>query len=160
MQNAVQTSGPNAPRIRIVDPVDNGVVYGSKLTVAVQTENFEINTNAQHWHLWVNGQLQTMVYGPGVSVDLAPGVYQVCVILGNSNHQDVGIPDGITVTLQSPQQGTPTSTPAVAPSVTAAAVAAEQSDNAVRIGLLVVGGLLAAVLGWQLGARLPKSKRS
>src|SRR4051794_37910135 len=43
-------SGANAPSLRIVQPTTD-VVYGSAVSIQIQTKNFDVNADGQHWHL-------------------------------------------------------------------------------------------------------------
>ncbi len=150
-------SGPNAPTIRIVTPADGSTLYGSSFTVSVDIQNFDLmTTDGRHWHMWVNGQLQGMVYQPDVILDLAPGVNHICASLGDGNHADLGEPSEVTVTVYKAAAGTPT-TPPSAPAGTGRAVA--EGIAPVQIALIVGIGLLAAVGGWWMGSRLPKSRK-
>ncbi|MBI1279545.1 MAG: hypothetical protein GC179_15570 [Anaerolineaceae bacterium] len=149
-------SGENAPSVRIVEPTSD-VVYGSAVTIQIQTNNFDVNANGQHWHLWVNGTLTGMVYQPNAVIDLAPGDYTICASLGNSTHADIGMPDGIRLRVEAAQVGTPTATLAVDRS--AAQVQPEGQISSSQIVLLIGGGLLAAVGGWWIGNRMPKGKK-
>jgi hypothetical protein len=149
-------TGPTAPTVRIVQPTTD-VVYGSTVTIQIQTNNYDVNANGQHWHLWVNGTLTGMVYQPTAIIDLAPGDYTVCASLGNSQHADIGMPDGIHITVKPAQAGIPTPTLAVDRS--AAQVQPEGQISSSQIILLVGGGLLAAVGGWWFGNRIPKAKK-
>jgi hypothetical protein len=147
----------DAPSIQIVEPADSGVVYGSQLAVTVQTDNFEINSDGNHWHIWVDGQLQMMLYGPTAVINVAPGTHEVCAIMSDANHVDLGSPAGIRLTVAQPASGTPTTTPAIAPEV--AATYSQSDGSGISPLLLVAFGLLAAVGGWWLGTRLPKGRR-
>jgi len=150
-------TGANAPSVRIVQPTSD-VVYGSTVTIQIQTNNYEVNSaDGKHWHLWVNGTLNGMVYQPTAIIDLTPGTYTICASLGNSQHADIGMPDGIRLTVKAAQVGTPTATLAVDRSV--AQVQPEGQLGAGQIALLVGGGLLAAVGGWWFGNRMPKGKK-
>jgi len=149
-------TGANAPSVRIVQPTTD-VIYGGTVTIQIQTKNFDVNADGQHWHLWVNGTLTGMVYQPTAIIDLAPGTYTLCASLGNSTHADIGMPDGIRVKVEAAQAGTPTATLAVDRS--AAQVQPEGQISNSQIILLVGGGLLAAVGGWWIGNRMPKGKK-
>ncbi len=149
-------TGPNAPSVRIVQPTTD-VVYGSAVTIQIQTKNYDVNADGQHWHLWVNGTLTGMVYQPNAVIDLTPGTYTICASLGNSQHADIGMPDGIRLKVESAQAGTPTATLAV--DRAAAQVQPEGQIGGGQIALLVGGGLLAAVGGWWIGNRMPKGKK-
>jgi hypothetical protein len=150
-------TGPDAPSIRIVEPSDMGVVYGGQLGVTVETQNFDFSATGQHWHIWVNGQLMQMVYGPTAILDVAPGTHEICAIMGTAEHGDVGAPAAIRVTVVQPAPGTPTTTPPVAPEV-AATYAQEEPGDGFSPVLLVGLGLLAAVGGWWMGTRMGKRR--
>jgi len=127
------------------------------VTIQIQTNNFDVTTDGQHWHLWVNGTLTGMVYQPTAIIDLAPGEYTLCASLGNSQHADIGMPDGIRLMVKPSQAGIPTATLAVDRS--AAQVQPEGQIGVGQIALLVGGGLLAAIGGWWFGNRMPKRKK-
>ena len=150
-------SGLNAPTIRIVTPTDGDTLYGSSFTISVDIQNFDImTTDGRHWHLWVNGQLAGMVYQKDVTLDLAPGINQICASLGDGNHADLGEPAGVTVTVYQAAAGTPT-TPPSAPAGTGGVIS--ENISPVQIALIVGIGLVAAVGGWWMGSRLPKQKK-
>lgn len=149
--------GSDAPVVRLVQPVSE-VVYGSAVTIAIETDNFDVNAEGRHWHLWVNGQLQGMVYQPTAIIDLAPGTYTICASLGNTDHADIGKPAGMRITVESAQVGVPTPTLAVAREQ--AQVQPEASGPSTgQILLLIGGGLLAAIGGWWFGARMTGQKK-
>jgi hypothetical protein len=152
-------TGPDAPSIRIVQPAPDDTVYGDQLSVTVTTRNFELEPEKRHWHLWVNGQLQQMVYGPTAIINLAPGTHEICALMGDANHFDLGTPDGIMVTIAAAASGTPTATLAVAPEVAATYSAPESQPSALMLIGIAVVGLIAAGAGWYIGARLPKRRR-
>jgi len=150
-------SGPNAPSIRITSPTDGSDFYGSSVTISVDIQNFDMNTtDGRHWHLWVNGQLQGMVYQKDVTIDLTPGTYQLCATLGDANHADVGEPSGVNFTVHEAAAGTPT-TPASFPSGTGNLIP-ETGITPGQIALVIILGLAAAVGGWWFGSRLPKRR--
>jgi hypothetical protein len=148
-------TGPDALALRIIQPTTD-VVYGRTVTITIQSSNFDIPAEGRHWHLWINGQLQGMVYQPTAVIDLEPGTYQICASLGNTDHADLGMPDGISLRVETALAGTPTATLAVAREQ--AQVQPEPGIGLGQILVLVAGGLLAAVGGWWLGSRLPKRK--
>ncbi|MBL8155742.1 MAG: hypothetical protein JNM70_16280 [Anaerolineae bacterium] len=150
-------TGPDAPALRIIQPTTE-VVYGRTVTITIQSSHFDIPAEGRHWHLWVNGQLQGMVYQPAAVIDLEPGTYQICASLGNTDHADLGMPDGISLRVEAALAGTPTATLGVAREQ--AQVQPEPGIGLGQILVLVAGGLLAAVGGWWLGSRLPKQRKS
>lgn len=148
--------GSDAPTVRIVQPTVD-TAYGSAVTIAIQTDNFDLNVEGRHWHLWVNGQLQGMVYQPTAIIDLAPGNYTICASLGNTDHADIGMPAGKRITVEQAQVGTPTPTLSIAREQ--AQVQPETTGPSTgQILLLIAGGLLAAVGGWWIGARMTRRK--
>jgi hypothetical protein len=150
-----QFSGADAPTIQFDRPANGSQFYGTSLGIEVDVNNFEIDsTSGQHWHLWVNGQLQGMVYQPSVTVDLEPGTYHLCASLGNTDHADMGEPASTTITILAAAAGTPTSQPALtsAPGT----LIAEPDVTPGQLVLILAAGLIAALGGWWLGSRLPK----
>lgn len=148
-------TGPDAPGLRIIQPTTE-VVYGRTVTITIQASNFDIPAEGRHWHLWINGQLQGMVYQPTAVIDLEPGTYRLCASLGNTDHADLGMPDGISLRVEAALAGTPTATLAVAREQ--AQVQPEPGIGLGQILVLAAGGLLAAAGGWWLGSRLGKRK--
>ncbi|MEZ4668256.1 MAG: hypothetical protein R3E39_10105 [Anaerolineae bacterium] len=151
-----QFSGADAPSVRIVQPAEK-TIYGSAVTIAIVTNNFDINAEGRHWHLWVDGQLNGMVYQTTAIIDLTPGVHTLCASLGNEQHADIGTPDGVVISVEAAQAGTPTATLVV--DRDAAQVQPEGTVTVPQILVLVGGGLLAAVGGWWFGNRLPKQRK-
>lgn len=149
-------TGDDAPSVQIVQPAE-AVVYGSAVTITIETQNFDVTSDARHWHLWVNGQLQGMVYQPTAIIDLEPGTYQICASLGNADHADLGMPAGITLRVERAAAGTPTPTLPVAREQ--AVVQPEPGLGPGQIALVIGLGLLAAVGGWWMGSRLPKKRK-
>ncbi len=147
-------TGPDAPSIKLVAPTDP-VVYGSTVTFQVQTTNFDINANGDHWHLWMNGQLTGMVYQPTAIIDMNPGTYEVCATLGDANHVDIGTPAVMFLTVKPAVAGVATATLPVARS--AAQVQPDTGVGPAQIAVIVVGGLAAAIGGWWFGKRMPKN---
>lgn len=154
-ERPIQT-GASAPEIRIAQP-SGGALYGTAVTIAIETTHFDINQEGHHWHLWINGQLQGMVYQPTAIIDLAPGTYLICASMGNTDHADIGMPAGVEVKVMAAAAGTPTATLPVARE--AAQVQPEGNLSAGQVILLVGGGLAAAVGGWWMGSRMGKKKK-
>jgi hypothetical protein len=150
-------TGPDAPTIRLTAPLAGEVLTAGQIAFSVETTDFTLNDEARHWHLWINGQVQGMVYQPDGVIRLAPGEYTICASLGNTDHADIGMPDGLRISVVAPQAGVPTPTLPVA--AEAAPVVPEQPQPT-QIILLIGLALVAAVGGWWVGSRLGKQKRT
>lgn len=147
-------TGTDAPSIRITAPHDGEVIPSGEVLVTVETQNFAIETAAAHWHLWVNGRLVGMLYQSSGVIDLEPGTYTLCASMGTTEHMDIGMPDGITITVEQPAVGTVV--PTLSISREDAPVVPEPESSPLQLVLIVGLGLAAALGGWWLGARLPK----
>jgi hypothetical protein len=142
--------GGGAPAIHIVQPANDQTIYGENVEVGVATENFDFN-NGGHWHIWVDGQLAGMLYEGAALVHLTPGIHQICAILGDANHTNLGVPDGVTVTVAEAAAGTPTQV------LTSPSAAAPQPEGrSTNIALVIGAAVLAIAAGWWAGKRLPK----
>lgn len=147
--------GPDAPSIRLTAPLADETLPAGQIAFNVETTNFNLNDEARHWHLWINGQVQGMVYQPTGIIRLMPGSYTICASLGNTDHADIGMPDGVRIMVEAAQAGVPTPTLPVAPE--AAPVVPEQ-PQATQIMMLVGAALAAAIGGWWIGSRLGKKR--
>lgn len=141
------------PEIFFDNPLDQQVIRGDQVVVTVNVENIMLD-GANHWHLWVDGQLRGMVYQPTVIIALEPGTHQLCAALSDTLHGPVGRAVGVTVQVEALPPGAPTATPFVSSDV--GTLIQEPALGPVQIILLVGGGLLAALAGWWVGARLSK----
>lgn len=147
-------STDDSAAIYVVEPTTT-TVYGDTLYVSVDTHNFDISAeNGDHWHLWLNGQLNTMVYEDSVAVRVAPGTYTLCAILGDPEHFDLGQPDGLVITVVDPAAGTPATQP-----LATQYAAPIREDNTGLLVAIVVAGVAAAGLGWWAGRLLPRLRK-
>ena len=75
--------------------------------VAVETQNFELSPDGNHWHLRVNGESVGMYANPQVTFDTrlyeSSGEYEIMVSLNNAQHCDYGIQAMTTVMLDDGQ---------------------------------------------------------
>ncbi len=75
--------------------------------VAVETQNFELSPDGNHWHLQVNGEPVGMYANPQLTFDTrlyeSSGEYEIMVSLNNAQHCDYGIQAMTTVTLDGGQ---------------------------------------------------------
>lgn len=145
-----QTGGPVA---RILSPVDGATIYGDSMTVVIEENPDFPFVDGNHWHLWANGTLQGMIYEQAARVELPPGTYHLCAVLGSEQHQDQGQPASITVELVGAAEGTPVSTPFVA------GAAAPEPETGLNPVLLVGLALGAGIAGWAMGRVLGKRQR-
>jgi hypothetical protein len=136
--------------VEIVIPRENQDIYGSTVNVRVVPSNFSLDAGG-HWHLWVDNDLAGMIYGDRAVIELEPGTYRLCAFVGDEEHIDLGIPDGIMVTVREALRGTPTAAPDVG------AVAPTPRESANPLVIIVLGGL-AALGGVVVGSRLGKRK--
>lgn len=152
---AAEAEANTAAAIYVVEPGDT-VIYGDTLYVTVDTNNFAIRPDTgDHWHLWLNGQLNTMVYDEQVAVKVEPGTYELCAILGDREHFDLGQPDGMRITVIAAGPGTPVTQP-----ISSGYAAPIREDSSGILVAIVVAGAAAAALGWWAGRMLPKLRKS
>lgn len=87
--------------IRIVTPTDSETVAGM-VTVEVETENFDLNAEGNHWHLYLNDSLEELVREGNTFMlhDLAPGEYTLMVTMSNPAHEELEDGDMITFTVE------------------------------------------------------------
>jgi hypothetical protein len=79
--------------IRIVSPQDGAVIEpGQEVKVEIETENFELGANGNHWHILVDGQSPRMIMGAMTETilrDLEPGRHEISAHLSNGNHEEL-----------------------------------------------------------------------
>ncbi|MCB9451212.1 MAG: hypothetical protein H6672_07215 [Anaerolineaceae bacterium] len=143
------------PMVNIVAPTSGEVIQGDQVAVTVETENFVLSSE-NHWHVWVDGQLQGMIYQPAAVLNLEPGTHQICVALSNAAHGTVSKATGIEIVVEPAAPGAPTPT---VPAVVGEIINEPLVDMG-QIVLLVVGGVLAGIGGWWVGQRLGKRQPS
>lgn len=150
-------TAPSPAVMQILEPASDVTIFGNELTMRVTLPRDD--PKIDHWHLWANGELQVMVYGEATTIELAPGTYEMCAILGHTDHADVGLPDVMTVTMIAAAEGTPTTSPSeLALQSAANSTTVIEGDTTGQMILILVAAVLAAVGGWALGRRLPKTK--
>lgn len=89
--------------IRIVSP-ENGAAFsaGEDIVIEVEIENFELNVDGSHWHVYVDGVSYGMVVGDTtrqVLRNLEPGEYMVTAHLANGDHEELEEPGMIMITI-------------------------------------------------------------
>ncbi len=79
-------------RIRIVSPPNGGIVPVGEVEVKVATENFTLG-DEHHWHLYVDGELRSMVANGATSWTTkitTSGPHEIRVALSDDEHDDLG----------------------------------------------------------------------
>ena len=65
------------------------------IDVVVETRNIDLDPEGDHWHLFVNGELNGMYVEPKVTFDTrnygTPGQYQIMATLNDFDHCDYGV---------------------------------------------------------------------
>ena len=79
--------------IRIVSP-EEGAVFaaGEDIVVEVEIENFTLNDEGSHWHVYVDGVSYGMVVGETTTQvlrNLEPGDHEVTAYLANGDHEEL-----------------------------------------------------------------------
>ncbi|GAB4577898.1 MAG: hypothetical protein Fur0022_06300 [Anaerolineales bacterium] len=87
--------------IRFVTPT-NGMTYkaGDEIVVEIEVENFDLSAEGNHWHLYVDGSVLSMVAGGATKTvirDLEPGEHEIEAYLGLPTHEE--LEEGATLTI-------------------------------------------------------------
>lgn len=95
---------PNEGRtVRIVAPAAGAIFdRGADVVVEVETENFTLGTEENHWHVYVDGQSFGMVMGSNtdqVLRNLEPGTHEIEVRLSISTHEELEEGAAVTITV-------------------------------------------------------------
>lgn len=117
--------------VRIVSPKGNAVLTENAVIVKVETTNWPLG-EGKHFHLYVNGQEQSMSQGSSASVqarDLVIGENTLEVVLSNDLHRELDATDKITVRME------------LLPTVSPATTSTGGLVAIVGIGALVLGGI-------------------
>ncbi|MEP7287604.1 MAG: FixH family protein [Chloroflexota bacterium] len=88
--------------IRIAKPTDGDTIKGNQINIQVATTNLAIDQQ-QHLHTYLDGKLASMDYATSLSLNnVAPGIHDICVVVGDSAHTDTPLRDGIHVVVEAP----------------------------------------------------------
>jgi hypothetical protein len=99
--------GPRIPNdgaiVRIITPT-NGETFarGDQVIVEIETENFVLGEDGNHWHVHVNGESWGMVMGANhsdVLRGLTPGEHEISVYLSIATHEELAEGDAVTITV-------------------------------------------------------------
>lgn len=93
----------NGAVVRIISPTAGETfAYGDQVVVEIETENFPLGEDGNHWHLYVNGDSWGMVMGANnsdVLRGLAPGEHEISVYLSIATHEDLAEGDAVMITV-------------------------------------------------------------
>jgi hypothetical protein len=110
--HAGRVSTPPGVSIRLLSPQDGATFeMGKPIQVKVRAEGLKASGN--HWHLYVDGELEAMVGGGRTDYELSgkePGEHELEVTMSNANHQEYDIDDRVTIVLGPPSSGAAGST--------------------------------------------------
>jgi hypothetical protein len=91
----------NGAVVNIVSPADGDTfAQGDQIVVEIETENFVLGEDGNHWHLYVNGESWGMIMGANnteVVRGLTPGQHEISVYLSIYTHEDLEDGDAVTV---------------------------------------------------------------
>lgn len=93
---------PNDGRVISILAPETGteIEAGKMIMVKIDTENFDITAEGNHWHLYVDGELHTMVEDGSSEImlhDLSAGEHMIMTTLADESH--VEYEDGAMVTI-------------------------------------------------------------
>jgi hypothetical protein len=91
----------NGAVVHIVAPAAGETfAQGDQIVVEIETENFVLGEDGNHWHLYVNGESWGMIMGANnteVVRGLTPGEHEISVYLSIYTHEDLEDGDAVTV---------------------------------------------------------------
>jgi hypothetical protein len=172
-------TGPDAPSIRILAPPPGSIARSDAdkfvdIEFIVEINNFDIGKGQdearKHWHLWLNNSVWGMFYQPNGFSGIPYGTWRVCASLGDENHADIGMPDGMilvvertsaggTIAAVQPTSPAPQPTPTLPPTPQAES-AYETVSTAPLSPLLMLGaGIVALGAGLALGLRASRKNQ-
>ena len=88
--------------IRIISPQDGAVITDSEILVEIVVENFELDDDGSHWHVYVDGVSHGMVLGHDFDQalrGLEPGEHTIEVHPALGTHEELEDGSAVTVTV-------------------------------------------------------------
>lgn len=89
--------------VRITSPADGATFRaGEQIIVEIETENFELGKDGNHWHVYVDGSSWGMIIGANQNEALSgiePGEHEISVYLSIDTHEELEQGDSITITV-------------------------------------------------------------
>lgn len=100
-EETTETVPNNGALVRLLSP-ENGATFahGAEILVAIETENFTLGEDGNHWHIFIDGSTWAMIVGADADYAITgvePGEHELSVYLANGDHQN--LEDGATVTI-------------------------------------------------------------
>jgi ABC-type Zn2+ transport system substrate-binding protein/surface adhesin len=93
----------NGATVRIVAPTSGeSFTRGEQVIVEIETENFVLSEDGNHWHVYVNEENWGMVMGANYSEvlrGLTPGTHEISVYLSIDTHEELADGDVVTITV-------------------------------------------------------------
>lgn len=94
----------NGAVIRITSPT-NGAVFqqGDQIVVEVETENFDLLQEGNHWHVYVDGSSWGMIMGGSANHVLngvEPGEYEISVYMSIATHEEYEDGDSVLIMVE------------------------------------------------------------
>ena len=90
--------------VRIVSPADGATFQaGEQIIIQIETENFDLGQDDNHWHVYVDGSSWGMIMGANTDEALSgiePGEHEISVYLSIGTHEELEEGDSITVTVE------------------------------------------------------------
>ncbi|MCL4301474.1 MAG: FixH family protein [Anaerolineae bacterium] len=94
--------------VRIVSPQDGAMIEpGQEVKVEIETDNFGLGQNGNHWHVLVDGQSPRMIMGAMTETmlpDLEPGRHEISIRLSNGKHEELLEGAAVVVTVAGPER--------------------------------------------------------
>lgn len=91
----------NGVVVTLLSPADGATFKtGEDIVVEIEVENFDLSAEGNHWHLYVDGSVFTMVEQGGTKTvvhGLEAGEHEIAVYLGLPTHEE--LEEGATATI-------------------------------------------------------------
>lgn len=102
-EDDVTTVPNNGAVIEIVSPISGAVfAAGEDIVVEIEVENFVLNEDGSHWHVYVDGATYAMVVGDTTTQvlrNLEPGEHTIGAFLANGDHIQLEEGSEVTITV-------------------------------------------------------------
>lgn len=94
--------------IRIISPEAGAMIApGQEIKVEIETANFELGTNGNHWHVLVDDRSPRMIMGAMTETSLPglePGRHEISAYLSNGQHEELEEGAVVIVTVAGPDK--------------------------------------------------------